>query len=173
MKLYHITLSDKPFRDILKPRSPKRVLPDENNKIKRLSFSDSIKGCIFGIGQTDSINNGDIIRAYEVEISEDDDSLITPQRLYSEGLVSDALLSNEYWYLKPVIAKKYYEYKICDIKTKKHIIISSDKKDAVDAFLEGENIYYKSSDNYLRVINDLDDSTKSRLKQYLTFEKEQ
>lgn len=174
MYLYHITMIDKEFQMVLRPRVPEETMVNENITIDRISLSDSIMGCIFGLGQADRISSGMKIRVYQIDIDSSDTALIGPRELYYKGWVDDATLSHEYWYLKSILVKKYYEYIIDDIVKNKYIVISAKAEQLVVDFLKSKDINYNSEKSIVEIINlELDEKTKQELKHNLTYEKKQ
>ena len=174
MKLYHVTTWDKKYQKVLYPRIPAESLAAEDTQIERISFSSSIKGCIFGIGQIDKFHNGDKIRIYEIKVELEDKALYTPQKLYYEGLVNNALLSNEFWYLKSIQPYRYYEYEVNDIKTERFIVISAMEEEIIKKYLQKEQIYYGKTEDIITFINyKLDADRKEKIKELLTIEKDE
>ena len=174
MNLFHITTFEKPRQTLLIPRVPEESMSTENITIERVSFSDSISGCIFGLGNSDKINVGDQIRVYRIDILENDDSLYLPHELYYNGWVNDATLSNEYWYTQPIIPSDYYEYEVKELKTKRFIVVAASEIETVKNFLESEKILIPGDADICHFINDsLNIDQKIRLKKYLTEEKEE
>lgn len=126
MKLYHISgdinnLREKKFI----PRIPECKMDLENGTIKRICFSDSILGCLRalpedgnGVGSkaNQRLKRGVPI-VYDVYIidSEEIKNIYTPKYLYEKGYVNDSLITNEYWILEEVIAKKEFRIEIIDI----------------------------------------------------------
>lgn len=174
MYLYHITMFDKEFQTVLRPKIPEETMAHENITTERISFSDSIMRCITGLGQTDKIHSGAKIRVYQVQVDNSDEALIGPRELYYRGWVDDAVLSHEYWYLKPIRVCYYYEYAIEDIIINKYIVISAKYEQLVTEFLESKKIKYNSGKTLIEIINsELDEATQRELKNNLTYEKPQ
>lgn len=153
MRLYHVTTWDKEYQIVLKPKVPEESLASENIDIERISFSTSIKGCLFGLGQSDRFFDGDRIRVYEINVNANDEALYSPEKLYYEGLVDDALLSNEYWYLKAILPDRYYEYEISNISIDKYIVYPVTEETIIKTFLENEKIDYHNAENLISLVN--------------------
>lgn len=67
----------------------------EDDTTPRISLSSTYQGCLNGIDPSD---NTVTFTLYPVVIRRDDPFLISPDVLYNEGKVPDALYTKEYWY---------------------------------------------------------------------------
>lgn len=125
-KLYHLSLY--PVKNnLFVPRIPSVRFVGENNNIPRICFSTSIEGCISAIpGGINSmkvlLKNEHIegIYLYEIDSSQIKlENIKTPMKLLKEGLVPDALWTDECWAInQKVKCKKPKLIKIKDIQSK-------------------------------------------------------
>jgi hypothetical protein len=103
MKLYNITFDNKDRRKIIAPSIPNATCDGENKTIKRVCLADSIEHCMQAVSDTRDMRNGAIVFIREVDTNDlDNRKLIKPKALKEKGLVPDALVNNEYWYLDNV-----------------------------------------------------------------------
>ncbi len=126
--MFHITLPDKEKQRVLTPRIPERSGQWEEFKTERVSLAPTIEKCVFGFGKNDFGMNSGFFRAYEVEISDGDRNLIGWKTLYNKDFVQDAPLSQEHWYLKPIVPIAYYEYQIEIPQKGRYLIMRSKEK---------------------------------------------
>ena len=96
-KLYHLSV-DNHDGETFHPRVPDSRQDDEDDKLNRVCFSNSMSGCFRAIFQ---MGYNDVICYVHVPIN------INPKHLYkpSEKLVCDVNYTNEHWYRKPVKMK--------------------------------------------------------------------
>lgn len=116
VKLYHISYNclEPSYKEFI-PKIPDNTIRGENESIARICLSDSIEGCLNAaedhMGIFDKENRG-VIMVWEKEFSLEDPKLITWMELYEEGLVPDAAITHEYWYLQNVFMNgSLYEIK--------------------------------------------------------------
>jgi hypothetical protein len=103
MKLYNVTFDSKDRRKIIAPSIPNATCDGENKTIKRVCLADSIEHCMQAVSNTRNMRNGAIVFVREVDTKDlDSKKLIKPKVLRERGLVPDALVNNEYWYLDKV-----------------------------------------------------------------------
>lgn len=125
MKMYHISTDI--FKDIKEfvPRIPERKMNNEDSSIPRVCISDSIENCLNGLlylnnyrrfvcrdSETnfDIFSDGECYRVFKVYEFDIDSSVSikTPEYIYSNNLVPDALFNNEYWSTDTIIPNKSY-----------------------------------------------------------------
>ncbi len=102
--LYHLshdTYIDCSLPKTFTPSTPVVNFPllGEDDTTPRISFSSTYQGCLNGVNPS---SNTDTFALYPVVIRRDDPFLITPDILYNEGKVPDALYIKEYWYTAPL-----------------------------------------------------------------------
>ena len=104
MKLYNVSFDVNNTDRVLKPRIPESAADVENKTIERVCLADSVAHCIQAIASDNrEIKVGTKIIVRAVESSHLSSKwLVSPETLFSRGLVYDALENNEYWYLKPL-----------------------------------------------------------------------
>lgn len=140
-----------PYRDTAPmvkhyPRIPKHPIPGEDVTTPRICFCDSIEHCIDAITESDRheiLSSGRFI-AYRLEVDTEDKMLRRPDDIHY--LVPDALLTQEYWYLKPVtlvsIPMKIIEF--CDYID--YDVDESYKESTLD-YLKQEGVYLPEMDD--------------------------
>ena len=100
--LYHVSFDQgEPLHKVFEPRVPESVGNGEDEKVRRVCFSDSIVGCIRGIQGDLKADCADIV-VWQHRFDEDDRDLLNWKYLYYRGLVPDAAVTHEYWYLKRI-----------------------------------------------------------------------
>lgn len=101
IKLYHVSFDlREPLHKKFVPRIPANTINEENEKIPRICFSNSIQGCIRAIAgypKTD-YSYVDIV-VWEHEFY-DNNNLYDWNYLYVNNFVPDAAVTHEYWYTK-------------------------------------------------------------------------
>ena len=98
MKLYNVTFDLNNTNNVLTPAIPESAGNGENKEIKRVCLTDSVEHCFQAIASCNrEIRKGAKFIIKEVDV-EKDELLITPDFLFNEGYVPDALENNEYWY---------------------------------------------------------------------------
>lgn len=141
MILYHVSYDiDNPLDYTFIPRVPDSRTSDEDDEIERVCFSDSIQNCIRGISGRLMQKSGEII-VYKYEIEVESPNIISWEKLYEEGLVNDAALTHEYWYVgkEPLhlVGKKY---RIIQKSQKEQIVIGCQFRDKMLEVLANSNI---------------------------------
>lgn len=122
MILYHVSYdTDNALDYTFIPRVPDSRTSDEDGQIKRVCFSDSIQNCIRGISGRLMQESGEII-VYKYEVDVDSPNIISWKKLYEDGLVNDASLTHEYWYIGE---------KLLHLVGKKYRIIQKSKKEQI------------------------------------------
>lgn len=112
MKLYNVTFDLTNTNNILTPTIPESAGNGENKEIKRICLTDSAEHCMQAIASCNrEVKKGGKFILKEVEI-EESELLITPDFLYKESYVPDALENNEYWYLDNLVAN----VSVCEIE---------------------------------------------------------
>lgn len=112
MKLYNVTFDLNNTNNILNPSIPESAGTGENKEIKRICLTDSVEHCFQAIASCNrEVRKGAKFILKEVDVKEDD-LLITPDFLYKENYVPDALENNEHWYLNTL----YSDVFICEIE---------------------------------------------------------
>lgn len=115
IKLYHVSfdIDNEPLCKRFVPRVPESHEYGEDNKTKRICFSDSIEGCLDSIGENklpDIITGKTKIIVWEKVFSISDSELVDWKYLYENDLVCDAAMTHEYWYKKPITIEGRYYY---------------------------------------------------------------
>ena len=146
--LYHISVSKK--LKVLNPSTPntKRLVEDtwEELTTKRISFSDSIDGCILGkMFSAEELKGGLEIQVYALVPSLHDVDHYSNNTLNELGLVFDSHVTGEYWLLEDVKVRR-----VCTMTL----------TDKVRAVLEyAPNVRnFKVSDKYLKSNGKLDNT---------------
>lgn len=106
IKLYHISYNlAEPLDKEFIPQIPDNTINGEDQSYARVCLSDSIEGCINAAEDKlpfyEDEDSAPII-VWEKEFSLSDKNLVKWQYLYENGLVPDAALTHEYWYLDKV-----------------------------------------------------------------------
>lgn len=116
MRLYNVTFDLSNTNNILTPTVPESAGDGENKEIKRICLTDSIEHCFQAIASCNrEVRKGAKFVIKEVDV-EENDRLITPDFLFNEDYVPDALENNEYWYLDTLKANvligeiEFFEY---------------------------------------------------------------
>lgn len=126
IELWHITFEEKGIQAVLRPKVPDCSIRGENVSTSRISLAPTVNECIRGVGQEAAFTIGKKrIYAYKIVINEDDTCLYNYEYLYRNKLVSDALLTHEYWYMKPIFPKEVLIYEVQCLETKKYTIIEN------------------------------------------------
>ena len=126
--LYHVSFDLRnPLEKVFIPRIPKEPMNREDETIPRICFSDSITGCINGIGRASEFfgdNDSRDIIVWELEVDPLDENLRSWEYLYEHDLVPDAAITHEYWYLKPLeLEGQFYQIlHIADLMEKRYEI---------------------------------------------------
>lgn len=112
MILYHVTDNlDQPDVHRFVPRIPACAACDENKTIPRICMAPSIELCLQAMScdsRCNCLSAGGMIKVYSGDFDEND--LITPQELFENNYVPDALENQEYWVTRPVIlSSRIYE----------------------------------------------------------------
>lgn len=138
--LWHITFEQKGIQAVLRPKVPDCSIPGENVSDARISLAPTINECIRGVGNEAyfSVNNRRIY-AYKIVVDENDNDLYDFRYLYRNNLVSDAMLTHEYWYMTPVVPKEVRIYEVKCNETKKYTIIENKQIDRVKNILSEIN----------------------------------
>lgn len=104
-KLYH--LSSDPKLTSLEPRVPRDVANRKNafedSSVKRVSFADSIDGCILGLqlNESDFVDHKVRLFVYSPIIT-NETKIVSNDTINSKKLVFDSHISKEWWILNPV-----------------------------------------------------------------------
>lgn len=146
--LYHASYDlSEPLIKMFVPRIPHNSETGEDNTQARICLSDSIEGCINAMESQHSIvSNEQIIPivVWEKEFSFDDPFLRDWKFLYEQGLVPDAALTHEYWYLTSIHMKgshyKIINYSEAFFHKKELFIIKPKYKEVVFDFLTKLNV---------------------------------
>lgn len=98
MKLYHVSMGWTETPKLFIPRIPKTRADFEDSVTKRICLSTSIEGCLNAMAEKPYRSNTKLtIYSCNVE------SFVGYHKLYMSGKVYDACLTQECWYLKPLI----------------------------------------------------------------------
>ena len=130
MLFYHVELARTKPIEIFIPRIPDERLVDEDDVIPRICVSTSIIGCLnavpWGKRNLDFIPDFLPIRVYVFET----DKFWSSSELYNDGLVADAIYTDEHWLLEPIMPKEIFyinnlkiNLKDIILDTKKHYSI--------------------------------------------------
>jgi hypothetical protein len=108
-ELYHLS-KDANLKK-LSPRIPKDVMNNENpfeeNTIPRISFSESINGCILGLQLKESQFEKGICRFYVYQPAiVENTHLVSNYTINNKRLVFDSIITKEWWGLNSVHVKK-------------------------------------------------------------------
>lgn len=144
--LYHVEYGWKEFCKEFIPRIPKTRTVEEDGTIERICFSDSIEGCLNGKADRlfeCSENDCTKIMVYKMRIQDDDPYLKKWREIYEEGLVPDAALTHEYWYLKRITLQGEAKVVECveDARRNKridYIIKPEDREKAIEVIQKQE-----------------------------------
>ena len=175
MKLYHVTFDiNESETKIFRPRVPASAGVGEDKRIPRICLAPSIEKCIQAIPSDNrNLQKGSKIRIYEVHISEKDKHLIKPEVLFLEGLVPDALETQEHWYTKDLemtstvkeIVSFDYSFELAFSCIKVQQVIQAIKKLLIDQPMEKflkiyevlKKDFKKSEDIYGEIANHLNE----------------
>lgn len=145
-KLFHISRNTDIIEKFI-PRIPESRADWEDEINQRVCLSSSIEGCLTGVPWGGSkledilLPTGDgsyLIRVYEFDIKNiATEDLVGPEEIYEDGLVNDAMLSQEYWFigkeLKPdrtyLIELSGYLEQVVDIysyESERYILMNED-----------------------------------------------
>ena len=103
MRLYHVSFDIEDDTCFFYPRVPSAGLPCENRTKKRICFSSSIEKCFQAMPRDNcNMKVGQKVIIYHIDVDSDDKYVRTPEDLYLSGDVEDALINQEYWYLRPI-----------------------------------------------------------------------
>lgn len=143
MKLYHVTtnlLHDGFFT----PSIPFVRFEDENATIERVSTSFSIEGAISGMPKgglllrdTLTETNG-MLRICELDTAGAGlgvKDLVMPYALQKEGLVADALITEEVWVLKPFTAQRIVDVRVLDWEEMDEELVLTNQKEQLKQYL--------------------------------------
>lgn len=121
MKLYHLSLDIENNIEVFQPDIPSAIRKDEDACHVRVCLSDSIEGCLSAVPWGGShlnyrlmpnANGEEVlpIKVYEFDIAPCDEKhlLLSPQDLWVNDLVRDAVYTNEYWGIRPMIPTNSY-----------------------------------------------------------------
>lgn len=158
MKLYNVCLPEDLNVSVFKPRIPEFRARGEDNTTARICLSSSLSGCVSAViwGGINFENmvvdlgldfKGYPIKVYEFDSSDIEESnLISPEKLYEEDLVGDAIINQEYWVvnqdLKP---RKTYYITVKDFTEEVHDSISFENLKEIDR-LDSLNESYDYND---------------------------
>lgn len=163
MLLYHVSYDiDGDLERVFTPRVPDNVRFDEEDSIKRVCFSDTIQNCIRAIDGYYK-NDNDEIAVFIYEVDDNSPVIIPWVDLYNKGLVNDASLTHEYWYVgdEPLVLQGKI-YKIQSYSSKEQIIIEGIYKDKMIEVLKQGGVYSPICDSLqsyelLEIINSDDE----------------
>lgn len=148
MLLYHVSYDiDGDLERVFTPRVPDNVRFDEEDSIKRVCFSDSIQNCIRAIDGYYK-NDCDEIAVFTYEVDDNSPDIIPWLELYNKGLVNDASLTHEYWYVGevPLVLQRKL-YRIHSHSAKEQMIIEAKFKDKMIEVLQQGGVYTSTCDS--------------------------
>lgn len=111
MTLYHVSFDISQAEHPMVPRIPKSTGPDEDVFTKRICLADSPEHCFQAMPHRRWKDVGASFLLRVAQIDNEDQDLISPEKLKAWGLVPDALENHEYWYTAPLQTTDY----ICTI----------------------------------------------------------
>ena len=120
IELWHVTFEEKGIQAVLRPKVPDCSIIGENVSTSRISLAPTVNECIRGLGQEAAFTMcKKRICAYKIVVNENDACLYNYEYLYRNNLVGDALLTHEYWYMKPIFPKEVLIYEVQCLGTKR------------------------------------------------------
>lgn len=148
MLLYHVSYDiDGDLKRVFTPRVPDNVRFDEEATIKRICFTDSIQNCIRAIDGYYK-NDSDEIAVFIYEVEDDSPVIVPWLDLYDKGLVNDASLTHEYWYVGDMpLVLQGKKYKIQSYFSKEQMIIEAKFKDKMIEVLKQGGVYASTCDS--------------------------
>lgn len=161
-KLYHISSKCDIIEKFI-PRIPEDRAFKENASTPRISLSSTIEGCLTAVPWGGSLlsdifwgNKSYLVRVYEFDLDNLDlNNLFPPQYLYSNDLVVDSKVTNEYWYLKPIkpdrsylIELEDYDERVCDYINYKNLTTGLFKENNGECFNWNDVIEGSFVENY-------------------------
>lgn len=117
MILYHVsTTMRNPQKRLFYPAIPKSAGENENQTIKRICFSDTIRSCVQATGYL--IKQWDYLIVYRIDTKDIPDKyILTPDDLVKNDYVPDAKFTHEYWITKPIsMAGQAYKVIMADYR---------------------------------------------------------
>lgn len=114
--LYHVSFDLYNKSCMFHPRVPESAGDGEDKVTERICLSTSVEGCMKAIGPCDrnlGVGSKFILRTVQMEYP--NPNLVCPGTLYESGRVPDALETNEYWCLYPLIFGNVMECEITRI----------------------------------------------------------
>ena len=109
--LYNITFDVEDTRTVLEPSIPESAADDEDKTIPRVCLSSSVESCVRAVATNKrSLYRGSTLIVRSVNTSTLDKCYLwTPDRLFIDNRVPDALETQEYWYCNTVqVDRKIY-----------------------------------------------------------------
>lgn len=157
MQIYHVSFDkDAPLKKLFIPRIPTSTAPNENHTVKRICFSESIKGAITAIHNfQDKLSNSDHLTVYRMNTSKLSKSALIPvDKVYSD-YVGDASITRECWVLKQCKLTGI-QYKILNYGIDYAYIVHDSLKNDLLEYISDN---YKLSKSTLTALSKYDSST--------------
>ena len=105
MKLYHVSMGWTETPKLFIPRIPKTRANFEDGITKRICLSTSIEGCLNAMAEKPYRYNTKLT-IYQCDVED----FVRYDELYLSGKVYDACLTQECWYLKPLVMDGKYVF---------------------------------------------------------------
>jgi repressor of nif and glnA expression len=105
----------------LTPRVPNNRMTKEKgeeSKTARISLSDTINGCLNGVGLSNKEMIDKEFYVYNFDIDVNSGKFVSNKEIIKKKLVFDAKQTGECWYLDDLVIKEYKKIKIVDISDK-------------------------------------------------------
>lgn len=136
MKFYNITYDTEHLIKEFYLKIPENPMVGEDTTIKRVCVSTSLSGCFTAVPWQDDLehlaDNELPVRVYEFDIDFNEfkkrGAIYTPEFLYKNGLVDDALETQEHWILENIKPTKSYEIILHEYQSDIYAIIPFDKQ---------------------------------------------
>ena len=144
MKLYHVAIGKHDLVRHFYPRVPERANPPEDVITPRICLSESLEGCLSAIGHPFYYSGTpELLTVWELDANVSD--CVTPEFLYDNGLVVDALRTREWWLLRSVTLTGRY-MNLVDFETTPYRLPDEDKKQELIQYIKCSALNFDSSD---------------------------
>ena len=144
IKLYHVAIGYQKLKRQFVPKVPASANPPEDMVTPRICFADSIERCLSAIGYSFYYRGTpEAITVWECKLPESE--LYTPQYLYKNNLVQDALFTHEYWYSRSIELVGKHTYLI-NFETTPYRIPDESKKQQIIQYIQSSAETFNDSD---------------------------
>lgn len=144
IKLYHVAIGKHDLVRKFYPRVPESANPQEDTITPRICLSESLEGCLSAIGHPFYYpGTHELITVWEHDVNLDDG--ITPEFLYDNGLVMDALRTREWWLLRPVTLTGRYMH-LTNFETTPYRIPDESKREELIKYIRCNALNFDDSD---------------------------